>query len=433
MSAPGSLRRELGVPTAVALAISTIIGSGLLGLPGLALAATSPVDTLAGWIVAIALSVPLMLVFMELTRTTGTAGGLATYVGMAFGVHARLATAVLLALTFALCIPLGTIMGSAYLAEIGGLSQAWTYPIAAAIVATTTIVNVFGVRSSSVVNMISVVALVAFVMVVVALNTEHTGVGLALGADLLTGRVQPTSFWGLWTATAILFWAFLGWENLSFTGGDLKGKGGTVVLVFAAAFLSVTILYVLLAAVSVGAAMNGTDVDRVSGLLALVADAPFRRAIDALIVVVVIANVNAWAFAASRLYFGMAREGVFPVVFAKLNRFGAPANSLIVLGAIYLLFIAAVGVAFMPLELGLMIANQSFAVTYLGAILCLFVHGRGLWRKGLSVVAFVSGAVFVSGFGLMLALPLSILGGVAILSWVRARASAYRASRAAAE
>lgn len=433
MSAPGSLRRELGVPTAVALAISTIIGSGLLGLPGLALAATSPVDTLAGWLVAIALSVPLMLVFMELTRTTGRAGGLATYVGMAFGAHARLATAVLLALTFALCIPLGTIMGSAYLAEIGGLSPSWTYPIAAIVIATTTIVNVLGVRSSSVVNMLSVAALVAFVVIIVVSNMEHMNVGLNLGADLLTGRVNPTSVWSLWTATAILFWAFLGWENLSFAGEDLKEKGGTVALVFVAAFFSVTILYVLLATVSVGAALNGTDVDRVSGLLALVGHSPFRHAIEALIVIVVIANVNAWAFAASRLYFGMAREGVFPMVFAKLNRFGAPANSLIVLGATYLVFIAAVGSAFLPLELGLMIANQSFAVTYLGAILCLLVHGRGVWRKGLAMVAFVSGAVFVSGFGLMLALPLSLLCAVAILSFIRAKTSAERASRAAAE
>lgn len=422
MSNPApTLRRELNVPMAVALAVSTIIGSGLLGLPGIAIAATSPVDALAGWAVAIALSVPLMLVFMELTRTTGSAGGLATYVGMALGPDARTATAVLLALTFALCIPLGTIMGAAYLAAVLGLGEGAKYPIAAAVIAVATFVNVLGVRSSSVVNALSVAALVALVGLVVALNPEHARDGLAMGADLASGALAPSSWAGLWTATAILFWAFLGWENLSFSGEDMKGSQRSVIAVFVVAFLVVTGLYVLLAAVASGAAAAGLPVDRVAGLLALLPSERGGLAVDALITVVVVANVNAWVFAASRLWFGMGRDGVFPRGLARLNGAGAPAASLVFLAAIYVGVVAIVGAGLLPLEAGLMLANQNFVVVYMGAVLCLLLFGRGAWRKALAAVALASCGVFVAGFGAMLLVPLAVLVTVAGVARLRRR------------
>ncbi|GGK43207.1 APC family permease [Salinarimonas ramus] len=412
--APSTLRRELSVPMAVALAVSTIIGSGLLGLPGIAIAATSPVDALAGWGIAIVLSVPLMLVFMELTRTTGSAGGLATYVGMALGPDARAATAVLLALTFALCIPLGTIMGAAYLTAVLGLPDGATYVIAAGVIVVATLVNVLGVRSSSVVNALSVAALVALVALIVASNPDLTRDGLAMGADLAAGAVAPTSWASLWAATAILFWAFLGWENLSFSGEDMKDSQRSVVAVFVIAFVVVTGLYVLLAAVASGAAASGLPVDHVAGLIALLPSGRGALVVDVLIAVVVVANVNAWVFAASRLYFGMARDGVFPRALARLNGAGAPALSLVLLAGIYVAVIATVGLELLPLELGLMLANQNFVVVYMGAVLCLLLFGRGAFRKGLALVALASCSVFVAGFGVMLLLPLAILASVAL-------------------
>lgn len=63
------LTQTLNLPLSIALAVSTIIGSGLMGLPGLAIDAAGPQGALAAWLVTIVLSIPLMLVFLELTLT----------------------------------------------------------------------------------------------------------------------------------------------------------------------------------------------------------------------------------------------------------------------------------------------------------------------------------------------------------------------------
>lgn len=54
----------------------------------------------------------------------------------------------------------------------------------------------------------------------------------------------------MWNVTALLFWAFLGWENLSFSLGEMKDPKKNVLRLYWLNFALVATIYVLLALIS---------------------------------------------------------------------------------------------------------------------------------------------------------------------------------------
>jgi APA family basic amino acid/polyamine antiporter len=51
----------------------------------------------------------------------------------------------------------------------------------------------------------------------------------------------------MWNVTALLFWAFLGWENLSFSLGEMKDPEKNVPRLYWLSFILVAAIYILLA------------------------------------------------------------------------------------------------------------------------------------------------------------------------------------------
>lgn len=96
-------------------------------------------------------------------------------------------------------------------------------------------------------------------------------------------------------------------------------------------------MYLSLAAVTLGAADSGLDVSGPAGLIALVAIPGLRAAVNAVMVLAILANANAWVFSASRL-----AEGILPGFLSTLSKHQLPLRSLWTLMTIYLVVIAAV-------------------------------------------------------------------------------------------
>ncbi|MEA2665986.1 MAG: amino acid efflux transporter [Candidatus Eremiobacteraeota bacterium] len=399
------LRRQISLPHGIGLAASTVIGSGLLALPGLAIDRSGPYVALAGWAVTLALSLPLMLVFMRLTQRVADAGGLARYAALALGPAAGSAATFVIVATFALCIPVGTTMGGAYLQHMLGL-PAWTVlPLTLALLALTTLVNLGGAKPSGVVNNLAVVSLVGLIAVLVALNADYVGVGARAAAQLAGGAV-PVPAHALWGSCALLFWAFLGWENLSFGSEEYRGtNAGFVRTIYLLGFAVVAVLYAALALVSSGAALAGRSVDGVTGLLALVQGRPVQPLVYLLIGLVVVANVNAWVFAASRLLFAAGRNGDLPRALGMLSPRGVPVRSSLALFALCTVLTAAIALGILPLTVGVAIADQNFIVLYVAAIVA-FARVDKTWSgRVLAVLAALSCAFLLSGFGAWLLFP----------------------------
>ena len=401
------LQKNVSLSHGVGLAISTLIGSGLLGLPGLAIQQAGPHGALAGWALSLLLSVPLMLLFLRLTRQVQDAGGLARHAGLAFGPGFGSAATLLIACTFAVGIPSGTAMGAHYLQEIFQLPPWTVLPITLGLLAVSTAVNIAGARPSGVVNHLAVVSLVLLIVAFVALNLSATARGVQALGEVAGGEVTVT-LPVLWSVSALLFWAFLGWENLSFGSEEYQDRPGFLTTVFWLGFIVVGLLYAALALVSTGAALAGRPLGGVTGLLRLVDDQPVRPVLVALIVVVVVANVNAWVFAASRLYFASGRNGDLAAYLGRLDPRGVPVASLLTLFSVCSLLAVLITTDVLPLVTALTVANQNFILLYVGAIAAFIAVDRSPSGRVIAAAAALSCAFLLAGFGTWLLLPLGI-------------------------
>lgn len=401
------LQKNVTLPHGVGLAVSTLIGSGLLGLPGLAIGQAGPHGALAGWAFTMLLSVPLMLLFLRLTQLVRDAGGLARYAALAFGPGIGSSATLLIAATFAVGIPSGTTMGAAYLQEIFHLPAWSVLPLTLALLGVSAGVNIAGARPSSVVNTLAVVSLVLLILAFALLNLPSLSLGVQALGDLGAGtvRVAPGA---LWAVSALLFWAFLGWENLSFASEEYQERPGFVKRVFWVGFVVVSLLYAALALVSTGAALSGKAVGGITGLLRLVDGEPLRPVIVGLIAVVVVANVNAWVFAASRLYFAAGRNGDLPARLGRLDRRGIPVAATLTLLAVTSVLAVAITRDLLPLVTALTVANQNFILLYVGAIAAFLAVDKTVSGRVIAAAASLSCLFLLSGFGAWLLLPLAI-------------------------
>ncbi|MBB4010406.1 APC family permease [Allorhizobium taibaishanense] len=402
-----SLKKNLSISQGVVLAICTIVGSGLLGLPGLAIETSGGKVAALAWPITTVISIPLVLVFLKLSLDVQDSGGIARYASLALGEWAGTAATFILALTFMLCIPIGTYMGSTYIQKILGLPTSQIFTISLLVLSVSTLLNYFGVRPSAWINKASALSMVLLVILFVVAKPGLLADGLSAYQTYIWDW-QDVSVSSIWGACAILFWAFLGWENLSFGSEEVKGGSFAIKLIFLIGFIAVTLIYAALALVAAGADAEGLNIAGVSGMLGILDGSPFAPFADVLIVLIVIANVNAWVFAASRMMYAAGRERILPNFLGTLSKSSIPQASLIFMLAVYLLLSAAIHFQFIPLSKGLMIANQNFIFIYIAVIICYVKSNRSAASLTIAALSAASTAFIVSGFGWMLAIPLTL-------------------------
>jgi amino acid transporter len=402
-----SLKKNISISQGVVLAICTIVGSGLLGLPGLAIETSGAKVAALAWPITTLISIPLVLVFLKLSLDVQDSGGIARYATIALGDWAGTAVTFILALTFMLCIPIGTYMGSTYIQKILGLPESQIFLISAAVLGISTLLNYFGVKPSAWINKASALSMVLLVFLFVFSQPKLLGDGLSAYQNYATDW-HDVSIKNIWGACAILFWAFLGWENLSFGSEEVKGGRFAIKLIFLVGFIAVTLLYGALALVAAGAHSEALDIAGVSGMLAIMDGSPLEPLADGLIVMIVIANVNAWVFAASRMMYAAGRERILPSFLGKLSSSSIPQASLIFMLAIYILLSATIHFKVLPLANGLMIANQNFIFIYIAVIICYVKLNRRIGAFVLATLSAISTAFIVAGFGWFLMIPLSL-------------------------
>ncbi len=403
-----SLKKSMSVPQGVVLAICTIIGSGLLGLPGLAIEAGGGAAAALAWPLTMLISLPLVVIFLSLSLRVQSSGGVARYAAMALGDWAETAVSLIFAITFMLCIPIGTYMGCIYLQKIFGLPESSVIWLAIGVLSVSTIVNFFGLRPASWINIASALSLVLLVVLIVISQPDLLAKGTtAYRHYALSLPDVPIS--SLWTAAAVLFWAFLGWENLSFGTEEVSGGTKAIKTIFAVGFVLVTAIYAALAVVATGAEASGLNIHGVAGLLGLLDGSPLAIVAYPLIVLVVLANVNAWVFAASRLIYSAGRAHILPSFLGHLAENGMPRRSLAFMLVAYICICTALHLGLFSITDGLMLANQNFIVIYLAVILCYVRLNRSLFARLIALLAVASSLFLVAGFGWTLLVPLALI------------------------
>ena len=339
-AAPRELPRVLGFTSVVGILVGTVIGSGIFVAPNrIASLVESPQLIMAVWVVGGILSFFGALAFAELGAAYPQAGGMYVYLREGYG---RL-IAFLFGWTLFLVIDSGAIatlsvaFSTRYLPYFVPLS-----PLAGKLVALTLImllvaVNILGVRyGAALQNLLmfikfgAIVTVSLVVFTVVQGNTAHwiqPPPGPATGA--LVGNFGA--------ALVLALWAYKGWEAVSFSTGEIKNPERNVPIGLVAGTAVAILLYIStnLAYLYVFPAAEIAQSSRIAADVMNVALGPIGASIIAAVILFSITGAaNGNVLTAPRVFFAMARDGLFFKKFADLHpRLLTPHVSILATGA----------------------------------------------------------------------------------------------------
>ncbi|MER7760089.1 amino acid permease [Streptomyces sp. NPDC097619] len=161
--------------------------------------------------------------------------------------------------------------------------------------------------------------------------------------------LAPLGITGISAAAATLFFSYIGFDAASTAGEEAKNPKRDLPRAIMISLLIVTVLYVLVAVVAVGALpwqqFEGTEA-ALAQIMKDVTGQSFWGVVLAAGAVIAIASVVfAVLYGQSRILFAMSRDGLMPKVFAKVNpKTGAPRANVVIVS----LFCGALA-AFIPL------------------------------------------------------------------------------------
>jgi len=402
------LKKTITLWKGVALAVCTVIGSGLLGLPGLTLEVGSVHSVACGWLLIAVAVIPLIAVFSRLGLRFTSAAGLSRYAEEAVGPWGRHAVAMVLCGTYLIGIPAMAFIGGAYVQRLFGLSPGSVCGLAVAMLAVATAINLMGVRAVNLINLASLGALALMMLLIVVSHLAYFGKGVAVFAETVCSTTD-VDFNDVWRIAMLLFWAFAGWENLSFSLEEFKRPEKSIPRVYWLSFVAVVCLYFGLTITSIGAEASGVSVKGASGLAALMADSPLGIIQLLVLVLVIPANLNAWMFGASRLYFSSGQAGILPAFWGRLTPAGLPLNCLVGSLAVYVAVTLVTFFASVPLATLVLLVNQNGLVLYTFSIFAYWKTERGVCRWVVTALASVSCVFLLLGFSWWIVFTLSLL------------------------
>lgn len=403
-----ALVRRVNVYRGTAIAIAMVVGSGLFGLPGLAIGATDHITALAAWAIVALCVAPIIHIFSDLGAREASAEGVAGFAASAIGNWSRGGFSLIACGALAVGMPAFFLVIGAYTAELFALDPSvWRGPIAIAFAWASTLLNARGVQNMSSINQLIVVAVIVMMVGIIGVTAPGLGSESAqLTRDLVA---HDWDFVAVWTACAIVFWAFQGWENLSFGLGEFENPKRTIPRVFWFSFLLVVGLYLAFAWVVSASYYSGVDVSGLSGISALLGDGWVRTVLLATMVVVLFANANSWVFGASRAFYAAADLGMLPRACAGTDASGTPVRALIGGAALYTVIIAVIEFTGIPESTAFIMTTQGFIILYGFSILSYLRHNARAVSAWLIAVLALAGWLFLMhGFNWLLLYPLAL-------------------------
>ncbi|MET0624320.1 MAG: amino acid permease [Pyrinomonadaceae bacterium] len=331
------LRRQLGLATATAVVVGEVVGVGIFLTPAaMTKEAGSPLLVLVVWLLSGAMALSGALCFGELAARFPRAGGGYVYLREAFGpapafLYGWMALLVVdPGLTAALAVG-----AASYAGHAAGLSPAGVKAVAVGFVVALALVNVRGVRLGGwVVRWLTIVKLALLVVVVV------WGFGMGLGdwshfQPFVARRAgSPALAGALAGGLVAAFFSYGGWWDLSKLGGEVRDPARNLPRALTLGVLVVTAVYVLTSAafVYLVAPERVTSGEEFAAQAGEALFGPAGGLVFTLVVVVAVAgSLAAFTMSAPRVYFAMARDGLFLRWAARLDpRTGTPSRAILI-------------------------------------------------------------------------------------------------------
>jgi len=338
MTGPNELRRSLGFTDLMLITIGTVIGSGIYLVPSGVMRQTAGHTGLAFtvWAVAGFLSLLGALTYAELGAMKPEAGGLYAYLRDAFGPL----PAFLYGWASFLVIASGSIAALA-VAFANYLSPLLPFQvpgpvISVAVIVVVALINIRGTRGSATVQNWTTGAKfgVLFLLSLVLTLRGNGGAGMpTTPIEAPNGSLAA----GFGAAMIGVLWAYEGWQYVTFSAGEAKDPQRTFPRAISIATFLLIVLYLManlgyVRALGPAGVANSQRVaaDAIGTILGPVAGA----VVSALILVSIFSALNGLIITTPRMYYAMARDGLFFQRVTSVHpRFGTPVFAIVALTA----------------------------------------------------------------------------------------------------
>lgn len=344
-----TLQRVLGLRELVLIVVGTVIGSGIFIVPATVLQQTSGKvgPAMLVWLIAGILSLLGALTYGELGAMNPEAGGLYVYIRDAFGEL----PAFLYGWTLFFVISAGSVATLAvasadYVGQFIPLSPLGARIVALAMIALVAAVNVKGTDDSAKLqDWSTLIKAAAIILLSIAMLSIGGGLSHAAG-HVWPDSLKPSLLTGIGLAMIGVLWAYEGWQYVTFSAGETRDPQRTFprgIIVGTALTIGIYMLanlaYIAALGPEAATASPRIAADAVGATLGPV----WAKLIAATILLSMFSAANGLTLTAPRVYYAMARDGIFFRRLAEVHpKFGTPAFA-VVASSVWAMLLAATG------------------------------------------------------------------------------------------
>jgi len=298
---------------AVALYMSSVLGSGVLVLPGLAAQIAGPASLVA-WVALSIISYPLAYTFASLSARRPESGGVYSFARESLGPGAASAVGWLFILWYVTGAPVVTVIAASYLAYAFPLTRTEIFLIAGLLTLGAFLVNYRGIVVSSRVQLAVIVAIVGLLITAVVASAP------SVNSTNFT-PFFPNGYVPIGVSAALIFWSYLGYENVSNVAEEFKNPEKDFHRSILFSVIVIGLLYI-----SVAVATVGTRAYAAAGSIA-----PFAVMLSnalgiygavgtaILAVIIIFGTMNAYTTGISRVIYATAKDRGLPRLLDRIN------------------------------------------------------------------------------------------------------------------
>ena len=427
------LARSLRLGDGLAVTVGIVIGAGILRTPGLIAGyLADPWIILGVWILGGVVAALSTLVLSEMAAALPHAGGKYVYAREAWGpVMGFTAGWSELLVTRGFSGAAKAVVIAEYLVLLTGRGSIRL--LAGGVILAFAILHFMGLRAGTLFQNVTTAIKVLVILGIAAAGLAAGDPSSFTEASGSIAGVSPTLL-GFALAYQAVAFAYYGWEDASKMSEEMKEPGRTLPRVLLGGVAAVAVLYLLinvafLFALS-PAEMAGSELVAKDAIAEVFGGAAGKVVLVAsLLILVSSANVNFLGL--PRVAFGLARDGLAPKAFSKVNARGTPAHALTFISLV-ILALALTGALEFLINFMMLVAISVDTMVLLG-----YFRLRALrpdlerpfrvpghpWIPALTVVLYVAILAILVGTQPELALGGALMiGGLVLTGWLTSRA-----------
>jgi amino acid efflux transporter len=390
-----------------------VLGSGVLVLPGLAAQIAGPASLIA-WIILSLASYPFAYTFGSLSARKPESGGIYSFTKESFGPHVSSVSAWLIALWYITGAPAATLIASSYISYAFPLSREVLYLISSLIIFLAFLINYRGIKFSSNIQIAVVLSIVLLLSCAIIFSAGK------VRADnfhpFFPNGIRPVG-----TVAALIFWSYLGYENVSNVAGEFRNPErdfhrsllGSVVLIGS--------LYICMSIVTVGtlAYKTGGSVAPFAAIFSNLFGSYGAVATSVIAIFIIFGTINVYTAGMSRVIYAAAMDGCFPKTLTHINeKNSVPDRSLIMLSASSFIMLSVYYFLKVDLQTALLIPSSAAIIIYILGSASGIRLLPGKKGKALSWISLVFSAAILPFVGKLAAAGIVVALAGLLYSWL---------------